>query len=123
MKIFKVYEHPALGAEAVKVGFSWPAAFFIVLWMLAKKLWRYAAVWIFAYVVLTIIQDFALKSGATGALLLVLAGHLVLALIPAFKGNEWRTRNLTKRGFEFVASVSADTPDAAIARARKDPGV
>jgi len=123
MKVFKVYKHPELGAEAVKVGFSWPAAFFIVIWMLAKKLWIYAGLWIVAYIVLSIIQDSALKSGSMVAILLVLAGHLVLALIPAFKGNEWRTRNLTKRGFEFVASVSADTPDAAIAQVRKDPGV
>ena len=123
MKVFKVYKHPSLGAEAVKVGFSWPAAFFIVIWMLVKKLWIFAGLWIVAYIVLTIIQDSALKSGAAGAILIVFAGHLALALIPAFKGNEWRIKNLTKRGFEFVASVPANTPDAAIAQALKDPGV
>lgn len=123
MKVFQVYNHPELGAEAVKVGFSWPAAFFIVIWMLAKKLWIFAGIWIAAYIVLSIIQDSALKSGSIVAILVVLAGHLVLALIPAFKGNEWRTKNLTKRGFEFVASVSADTPGAAIAQVIKDPGV
>jgi hypothetical protein len=123
VKVFKVYKHPSLGAEAVKVGFSWPAAFLIVIWMLVKKLWIFAGLWIVAYIVLTIIQDSALKSGSAGAILIVLAGHLALALIPAFKGNEWRIKNLTKRGFEFVASVPADTPDAAIAQALKDPGV
>jgi hypothetical protein len=123
VKVFKVYIHPSLGAEAVKVGFSWPAAFFIVIWMLVKKLWIFAGLWIVAYIVLTIIQDSALKSRSAGAILLVLAGHLALALIPAFKGNEWRIKNLTKRGFEFVASVPADTPDAAIAQALIDPGV
>ena len=123
MKVFKVYKHPSLGAEAVKVGFSWPAAFFIVIWMLVKKLWIFAGLWVVAYIVLTIIQDSALKSGAAGAILIVFAGHLALALIPAFKGNEWRIKNLTKRGFEFVASVPANTPDAAIAQALKDPGV
>jgi len=122
-KIYKVYKHPSLGAEAVKVGFSWPAALFIVIWMLVKKLWVFAGLWIVAYIVLTIIQDSALKSGSAGTILIVLVAHLALALIPAFKGNEWRIKNLTKRGYEFVASVPADTPDAAIAQTLKNSGV
>jgi len=123
MNNYQVYKHPLCGLEAVKVGFSWPAAFFIVIWMLVKKLWTVAGLWIVAYIVLTIIQDSALKSGSAGAILIVLAGHLALALIPAFKGNEWRTKDLMKRGFEFVASVPADTPDAAIAQVLKSHGV
>lgn len=116
MKVYKVYKHPSLGTEAVKVGFSWPAAFLIVIWMLAKKLWTLAGLWVLAYIILAIIQDAALKSHSTGAILIILAGHLALGLIPAFKGNEWRIKNLTKRGYEFVDSVQAATPDAAIAQ-------
>jgi len=123
VKAYKVYKHPSLGAEAVKVGFSWPAAFFIFIWMLVKKLWTLAGLWILAYTVLTIIQDYAIKSGSAGAILMVLAAHLALALIPAFKGNEWRIKNLTRRGFVFADSVSAETPDAAIAQALKSAGV
>lgn len=119
MKVHKVYKHPSLGAEAVKVGFSWPAAFLNIIWMLAKKLWTLAGLWVLAYIVLAIIQDAALKSYSTGAILIVLAGHLALALIPAFKGNEWRIKNLTKRGYEFVGSAQAATPDAAIAQVLK----
>jgi len=115
VKVYKVYKHPSLGAEAVKVGFSWPAAFLIVIWMLAKKLWMLAGLWVLAYIVLAIIQDVALNSPSIGGILVILAGHLALGLIPAFKGNEWRIKNLTKRGYEFVDSVQASTPDAAIA--------
>lgn len=122
MKVYKVYKHPSLGTEAVKVGFSWPAAFFIVFWMLAKKLWTLTGLWILAYIVLAMIQDAALKSLSTGAILMVFAGHFALGLIPAFKGNEWRIRNLTKRGYEFVGSAQAETPDAAIAQALKGSG-
>lgn len=122
MKVFKVYKHPSLGAEAVKVGFSWPAAFFVVIWMLVKKLWLASGLWMLAFLVVTILQDAALKSGSMGALLVVAAGHLALALVPAFKGNEWRARDLARRGFEFVDSVSAETPDAAIAQALKHSG-
>jgi phage shock protein PspC (stress-responsive transcriptional regulator) len=119
VKVYKVYKHPSLGAEAVKVGFSWPAAFLMVIWMLAKKLWTLAGLWILAYIVLAIIQDAALKSHSTSAILIILAGHLALGLIPAFKGNEWRIKNLTMRGYEFVDSVQEATPDAAIARVLK----
>ncbi|MGW8285308.1 MAG: DUF2628 domain-containing protein [Candidatus Deferrimicrobiaceae bacterium] len=123
MKVYKIYKHPSLGAEAVKVGFSWPAAFFVVFWMLAKKLWTLAGLWVLAYIVLARIQDAALKSLSTGGIIIVLAGHLVLGLVPAFKGNEWRMRNLTKRGYEFVDSARAETPDAAIAQVGKSSGV
>jgi hypothetical protein len=123
VKAYKVYKHPSLGAEAVKVGFSWPAAFFIVFWMLAKKLWAMAGLWTFAYILITIIQNTAIKSGGAGVILIVIIAHLALGLIPAFKGNEWRVKNLTKRGFIFVDSVPAETPDAAIALVLKSPGV
>ena len=123
MKVYRVYKHPSLGAEAVKVGFSWPAAFFNLIWMLAKKLWTLAGLWVLAYIVLSIIQDAAFKSHSTGAILIVLAGHLALALIPAFKGNEWRIKNLTNRGYEFLDSAQAATPDAAIAQVLKSSGV
>jgi len=119
VKVYKVYKHPSLGAEAVKVGFSWPAAFLIVIWMLAKKLWILSGLWVLAYIVLAIIQDVALHSPSIGAILIILSGHMALALIPAFKGNEWRIRNLTKRGYEFVDSVQSETPDAAIAQVLK----
>ena len=119
MKIYKVYKHPSFGVEAVKVGFSWPAAFFVFIWMLAKKLWKLAGLWVLAYIVLTVIQDAAIKADSASGILIVLAGHLALALLPGLKGNEWRIKNLTKRGFEFVNSVQAETPDAAIAQILK----
>jgi len=123
VKIYRVYTHPTFGAEAVKVGFSWPAAFLIVIWMLAKKLWKLSAIWILAYIVLTVVQDAAVKANSLAGILMVLAVHMALALIPAFQGNEWRAKDLSKRGFELVDSVPAKTPDAAIAQVLERPGV
>ncbi len=45
MRSFNVYRHPAEGYEAVKTGFSWPALLLGIIWMLAKKLWTFAAIW------------------------------------------------------------------------------
>jgi len=36
MKRFNVYKHPTLGTDAVKIGFSWPAFFFGLFWMLVQ---------------------------------------------------------------------------------------
>jgi len=45
VKTFNIYHHPIHGYEAVKVGFSWPAFFFAFIWMLLKRLWLHAAVY------------------------------------------------------------------------------
>ena len=123
MKTFNVYKHPTLGIEAVKVGFSWPAFFFGLIWMLVKKLWGLAGVWFAAYIVLLLVETVTDQSseGVAQALvyLILAAGYFTLWLVPAFKGNKWREENLTKRGYEKIATVQAETPDAAIALTSK----
>jgi hypothetical protein len=123
MKTFNVYKHPTLGIEAVKVGFSWPAFFFGVFWMLVKKLWGLAAGWFAAYIVLSLIETAADQSGEGGGHALIYlnlaAGYFVLWLVPAFKGNKWREENLSKRGFEQLSAVQAETRDAAVAQVAK----
>lgn len=123
MKTFNVYKHPTQGIEAVKVGFSWPAFFFGFFWMLVKKLWGLAGAWFAAYVVLSLIEKVTDQSGEGGAqalvYLLLAAAYFALWLVPAFKGNKWREENLSKRGYEKLTSVQAETPDAAVAQAAK----
>ena len=72
MKTFNVYKHPTQGIEAVKVGFSWPAFFFGIIWMLVKKLWGLAGAWFAAYIVLSLIEKVTDQSGE-GAMLSTLA--------------------------------------------------
>ena len=121
MKTFHIYAHPHNSPrEAVKVGFSWPALFFSFLWMLAKKLWGLAAIWFVAYFVCTLIEKRADMIQAKGGdaddlYLFVLLSYLVLCLLPAFWGNEWRERNLVKRGYQFLGAVQAATPEGALA--------
>lgn len=123
MKTFNVYKHPTLGFEAVKVGFSWPAFFFGVIWMLVKKLWGLAGLWLGAYIVCWLIETVTDKSqegGAQALVYLVLASaYFALWLIPPFKGNKWREENLSKRGYELLSTVQAETPDAAVAQVAK----
>jgi len=115
MKTFNVYKHPTQGIEAVKVGFSWPAFFFGTIWMLVKKLWGLAGAFFAAYIVLLLIEKVTDQSGEGG--LLLAAGYFTGWLVPAFKGNKWREENLSKRGYEQLTTVQAETPDAAAAQA------
>lgn len=39
MKNYRVFRHPAGIYEPVKMGWSWPAFFFGMVWMLVKKMW------------------------------------------------------------------------------------
>jgi hypothetical protein len=123
MKTFNVYRHPIQGLEAVKVGFSWPAASAGPIWMLAKNLWGLSGLWVAMYVVLSLVEAVTDKSEPSGAqvlvYLLLVVGYVTLGLIPGFKGNKWREKNLVRRGFEMLGTVQADTPEAAISQVAK----
>lgn len=108
---FRVDRHPTLELQAIKVGVSWPAFFFTFFWMLAKKLWGWAGLWVGAAITLSILDQVADTSPEGGAQVIVYfvvaAGWLTLALVPLFKGNGWRETNLQSRGYEFVATTEA----------------
>lgn len=120
MKTFNIYKHPTQGYEAVKVGFSWPAFFFGGLWMLAKKLWGIAGLWLAAYIVCSLIDTVIGKSQEGGSqafvYLALAATYFSLWLIPPFRGNKWREENLSKRGYYLLNTVQTKTPDAAVAQ-------
>ena len=120
MKTFNVYRHPIQGLEAVKVGFSWPASSVGPIWMFVKKLWGLFGLWLAMYIALSLVEAVTDKSEPGGAqalvYLLLAAGYSALTLVPGFKGNKWREKNLVRRGFEMLGTVQAETPDAAISR-------
>ena len=120
MRTFRVYKHPIQGFQAVKVGWSWPAFFFPAFWMFVKRLWGLTILFVLAYGVFSYIEADAEKmeeSVAQGLIYLSLVlAYFALSLIALFKGNKWRERNLSKRGYELLNTVQAETPDAAIAK-------
>ena len=119
MRTFNVYRHPIQGFKAVKVGFSWPAFFFDIFWMLVCKLWGLAALWFAINVGMAMIEKVTDAKAQPLIYLLFTPGYLLLWLIPGFKGNDWCEANLRKRGFECISIVEAETKDAAIAHAAK----
>ena len=123
MKTFNVYRHPIQGLEVVKVGFSWPAAAAGPIWMLAKNLWGLSGLWVAMYFALSLVETVTDTSEPSGAqvlvYLLLVAGYFTLGLVPGFKGNKWREKNLVRRGFEILGTVQAETPEAAISQVAK----
>lgn len=127
MKTFQIYTHQHASPEAVKLGFSWPALFFTILWMLVNKLWGLAAICFGAYAASSIIEKIADQSTANGGQLalymLALTGYLAPALLAAFKGNKWREQNLVKRGYQFRGTVQAATTEGALALQPEAPNL
>lgn len=119
MKTFKVFKHPALGFQALKVGFSVPAFFFVFVWAFAKKLWGHGFGILGICIFLRILQyRFDMERNDAASVLVALIG-LCFAVFIGFKGNKWRAANLQKRGFELVETLQSETPDAAIGKAAK----
>src|SRR5262245_47085515 len=120
MKQFSVFRHPDKGFAAVKLGVSWPAGFFSVFWLLAKKLWGWTGVWLGVAVVLSLVERAADSAPELDVkvlpYLIDVTGWLVVGLIPWLKGNTWHESNLRAHGYEFVAVTEAQTPDAAISQ-------
>lgn len=106
MKVINFYKNSSGNLETVKIGFSWPAFFFGVLWMLSKRLWQWAGLWFSAYVFVAFAESVAKESDSDALPILVqfslFLAYLVLWLVPAFRGNRWAEERLQRSGYHLV---------------------
>jgi len=102
-----------------------PAFLFSIIWMLIKRLWGIAAIWVLCVFIWSGLVMFmtypefeayqerakqaqsgvpvtAVGQPRPGSGLVTIGGWLALMLVPGFKGNAWREINLIKRGYEEV---------------------
>ncbi len=103
MKQFAILQHPALGHEVVKNGWSWPAFFFTWLWALAKRLWIVGVIILLAGMALSSVPE------------IWLVGEVIISIVMGVNGNKLRVNRLRDSGYEQVATVAAKTPDGALA--------
>jgi predicted Na+-dependent transporter len=115
MKTYKIYKHPVLGTAIIKAGFSWPGFCFGLFWLLAKKMWKYASIYIVGLIVWLIFKEAAADSASTGFKLLIVAIWWAAWICIGFKGNYWRISTVEKRGYSVVKEVQANTADQALA--------
>jgi len=116
IRTFNVFKHAISGYRAVKVGFSWPGLFFSGIWLLLKRLWGYAIVFFLITLLLSFLEAGFEQEENVAGMVLVLWLQLGIYIFVGVKGNEWHGNNLRKRGFDFISTVQAETPDAAIGK-------
>jgi hypothetical protein len=87
--------HEALDTAFVKDGFSWPALFFAVIWMIYRRMWLVLVL----YVAVVAAAAFALsRTGGDVAGFALLLVHFLFAL----EANNLRRWTLERRGFRLV---------------------
>ena len=115
MKQYKIYGTPQGKLEPVKLGWSWPAFFFVAIWAMVKKMWALGIIIFIAFFALGFISGTI--GGQGGQALDALTGfvNLIVGIIFGVKGNKWREKNLASRGYEFLETVNAANPEGALA--------
>jgi len=119
MRSFRVFAHSVETAEAVKVGFSWPAMLITLPWMLDKGLWTLAALWFgmeSALALMVVLIPGGEERGAMAVLALVVV--LALKIYAGASGNRWRDEHLRQHRYNYVTTVRAGSPEDAVEQAR-----
>ncbi len=120
MKTFKLYKHPTQDIVVIKEGFSWSAFFFGPIWMLLNELWWLACLWVGLLAVCPLIKEVAFQPPVGGiqilAFFVLFVATFGLSFLSGFKGNEWLEEKVSKRGFELLNTVQAESPLAAISQ-------
>lgn len=118
MKQYKIYTDPSGTTQAVKQGWSWPAFFFNAIWALVKQIWLLGLL-TFPVMLLLWVSSAAAGNvqGESGQIIsgMVSLAWIIFKIIFGAGGNSWREKNLTARGFKYVATVSASNPNRAMA--------
>jgi hypothetical protein len=110
MDKYKIYKHPVGDMEAVKQGWSWPAFFLSPFWAMYKKMWLLGL-----SVLLLTIFTYAKLGSSTSFFSLADVVSMLISIIFGINGNEWRIKNLIIRGYDYIETVIASSPDGAIA--------
>jgi hypothetical protein len=108
--VFAVYEPPVQARDLteradrlafVKEGFSWPAFFVPLLWLIYHRMWIELVVLILVYIAMQL----AIGTNTEGQTLTAWAGFAISVLF-AFAANDLRSASLERRGYRFVAAAS-----------------
>jgi hypothetical protein len=136
MNKYKVYKHSVLGYEIIKEGFSWPGFFFTWIWAFLKKLNTQGAillpvVFISNSLGLALTGPVVFISNSLGLALTLTRpdvwANIILSLVLVFgpgvfvgkKGNSWREKSMTQRGFELKEEIEAESVDSVLAKIEK----
>jgi len=109
---FKVFKHPSGGYVAVKQGWSWPAFFFGLVWVLVKKLWGLGFALVTGLFLLGIFMT-AMKNDDAIHIILNIVVILIAFALGKYGNTLWEEK-LSQEGYEFVEPVLAEDQEAAM---------
>ncbi|MCP4114096.1 MAG: DUF2628 domain-containing protein [Desulfobacteraceae bacterium] len=118
MKKFHVVNHPVLGQKIELEGFTFWGLFFPPLWLIAKKLYRHAALFFMATFTIVFAQKISITISREIAIILWVLG-ISLNLLVGFRGRRWVLNSLERRGFDLQEIVVAYNKDAVLAELEK----
>jgi len=114
MKTYNIYKNASNHVEAVKQGWSWPGFFFTIIWCFVKGLYGLGAV------LLLLAFVFARASVESEAMnVLTWLARLGIAIWIGVSGNEMRGKKLQEKGYDLAGTVSANSPEEAVAEFEK----
>ena len=121
MSSYKVFKHQEKGLRAVKSGFAWLAPF-NPIWPLFRGLWLIFISYIIIILILAGIdveiygfENYIDIPKASDFQLIFFIIQIIILVTPGFKGNEWTSNNLQKKGYVFDCSIEAKNKNEAIA--------
>jgi hypothetical protein len=113
LKLYTVHERAApAGADPdvvlVREGFSWLAAIFGLLWLLAHRLWLASALYLAIALLLAGADEMLGLRDAVGAVL-----GLALAVLTGYLGPEAQRWSLARSGYGLIGVIGGENRDAA----------
>jgi Protein of unknown function (DUF2628) len=115
MNDYKMFEHPVGKIEAVKQGWSWPGFFFTLIWALVKKMWVLGGILLAVSVVAGFVGGTIGGEIERYINLMSIVISVVSSIAFGIYGNDWLENNLETRGYEYKTTVTASSPDGALA--------
>lgn len=108
---FREFLGPNSDRQRVKSGFCWPAFFFTVFYLAAKRIWRWfgiwCVVWILGALLFALRYQESMREYYSVLNPLVLIANWTFHLVPGFMANKWRVRQLERDGYvEAVPNAS-----------------
>ena len=94
-------------AVLLREGFSWPAFFFGLLWLLWQRLWGTALLWLVAF---SLLAWLALWHFGFGRIFLI---GLALRILLGLEANALVRRKLARRRYRLIEVVTAAAPETA----------
>ena len=114
MKQFKIFQNKTnpIDFKVIKIGFSWPALLFGILWVLYKRMWWIAAAIVLTHILIVFMVSTFVYDKQIVDLTSTIVGWTICTLL-GFKGNELYESYISKN-YKWRDTIPADNTKTAL---------